>query len=141
MSVFWLRAAVALYAIGLFHTIRIATRKGQSMFRIAMFAFCAGVVLHLVAIVEAALAINHFPPEGLYHSISLSAFLIAVLFLFIYWKYRFESLSVFLFPMVFLMTGIASMQAPVGPWADRSTRDTWLVIHILLVLPVMHRWC
>ena len=39
MSVFWLRAAVALYAVGLFHTIQIAIRQGASIFRPALIAF------------------------------------------------------------------------------------------------------
>ena len=134
MSVFWLRAAVALYAIGLFHTVQIAIRKGPSLFRPALAGFTVGAVLHMVALVEAAHAAGHFPPEGFHNSISLSAFLIAVVFLFVYWKYRFESLGVFLFPMVFVMTGVASMQAPVGPWSDPTTRTTWLVLHIVMVL-------
>jgi ABC-type uncharacterized transport system permease subunit len=134
MSVFWLRAAAALYAVGLFHSIQTALRKGQSIFRAALAAFCGGLVFHLVAIVEASQAARHFPPQGLYNSISLCAFLIAVLFLFLYGRYRFESLGVFLFPLVFLMTAIASVKSPVGPWTDPAARNASLVVHILLVL-------
>lgn len=134
MSVFWLRAAVALYAVGLFHTIQIALRKGNSIFRPALIAFSIAVVLHMVALVEAGRLARHFPPEGFHNSVSLCAFLLAVLFLFVYWRYRFESLGVFLFPMVFVMTGVAAMQAPVPHWANTATRSTWLVVHIVLVL-------
>lgn len=134
MSVFWLRAATALYAIGLLHTIQIAIRRSRSLFRPALAALCVGVVLHLVAIVEAAHAVNHFPAGGFYNSVSLWAFLFAVLFLFLYWIYKFESLGVFLFPMIFLMTAIASMQAPVSPWTNQTARGAWLVLHIIFVL-------
>jgi ABC-type uncharacterized transport system permease subunit len=134
MSVFWLRAAAALYAIGLFHTIQVALRKGGSLFRTSLAAFSMAVVLHLVALVEAGLSARRFPPEGFHNSVSLYAFLVAVVFLFVYWKYRFESLGVFVFPMVFAMTGVAAVQAPVGPWSDPTTRTTWLVLHVLLVL-------
>jgi ABC-type uncharacterized transport system permease subunit len=134
MSVFWLRAAAALYAIGLFHTIQVATRKGHSIFRTALGSFCIGVVLHLVAIVEASKAANHFPPQGFHNSVSLCAFVMAILFLFLYRKYRFESLGVLLFPLVFVMTAVASLKAPIGPWSDPETRTTLLMVHIVLVL-------
>jgi ABC-type uncharacterized transport system permease subunit len=134
MSVFWLRAAVALYAVGLFHTVQVAFRKGASIFRPALVAFSIAVVLHMVALVEAGRTAQHFPPEGFHNSVSLSAFLLAVLFLFVYWRYRFESLGVFLFPMIFVMTSVASLQAPTPHWTSSSSRSTWLVIHIILVL-------
>ena len=134
MSVFWLRAAVALYAVGLFHTIQVAFQKGSSIFRPALAAFSIGAVLHMVALVEAGRTAQHFPPEGFHNSVSLCAFILAVLFLFVYWRYRFESLGVFLFPMVFVMTSVASLQAPAPHWTNTSSRNTWLVIHIILVL-------
>ena len=134
MSVFWLRAAAALYAIGLFHSIQTALRKGLPIFRAAFAAFCVALVFHLVAIVEASKAANHFPPQGLYNSISLCAFLIALLFLFLYGRYRFESLGLFLFPLVFVMTAIASVKSPIGSWTDPAARNASLVVHILLVL-------
>ena len=134
MSVFWLRAAVALYAVGLFHTVQVALRKGASIFRPALIAFSIAVVLHMVALVEAGRLARHFPPEGFHNSVSLCAFLIGVLFLFVYWRYRFESLGVFLFPMVFVMTAVASLQAPTPHWTNSSSRSTWLVVHIVLVL-------
>jgi ABC-type uncharacterized transport system permease subunit len=52
----------------------------------------------------------------------------------LYSKYRFESLGVFLFPLVFVMTAVASLKAPIGGWSDPETRTTLLVVHILLVL-------
>lgn len=134
MSVFWLRAAAALYAIGLFHTIQVAIRKGHSIFRPALIGFSAGVVLHLVAIVEAAIEDGAFPASGFHNSLSLCGFLIAVLFLAVFAKYRFESIAVFLFPMVFVITAIAAIRTPLGSWTSTATRDSWLVVHIILVL-------
>jgi ABC-type uncharacterized transport system permease subunit len=134
ISVFWLRAAAALYAIGLFHSIQVAIRRGHSIFRAAFGAFCVGVVLHLVAIVESSRGAQDFPPQGFHNSISLLAFLIAVLFLAVYWKNRYESLAVFMFPLVFVMTAFASLEAPVGRWSDPGTRGALLLVHIVIVL-------
>lgn len=134
MSVFWLRAAVALYALGLFHAIQVVLRRGSTLFRPALIAFSVAAVLHMVALVESGRLARHFPPEGFHNSVSLCAFLFAALFLFIYWRYRFESLGVFIFPMVFIMTAVAAWQTPAPQWTNSDSRSTWLVVHIVLVL-------
>lgn len=133
-SVFWLRAAVALYGVGLFHTVQSAFRTSRPLFRPALISFAIAVVLHMVALVDSARTVRHFPPYGFHNAISLCAFLLAVLFLVVYAKYRLQSLGLFLFPLVFTLALIASILAPRGSWPDSSTRDTWLLIHVILVL-------
>lgn len=134
MSVFWLRAAAALYAVGLFHTFQVAIRKGSSIFRQALWAFSAGLVLHMVAIVEAGLSEGTWFPAGFHYSVSLCAFLLGLVFLILYWRHRSESFGVVLFPIVFAMTAVAAFDTPVPLWTSRAARDTWLVAHIVLVL-------
>jgi ABC-type uncharacterized transport system permease subunit len=133
-SVFWLRAAAALYAIGLFHTLQIAIRKTSTLFRPALISFAIGVVLHIVAVVEAGVEQATWFPAGFHHSVSLCALLIGILFLVAYGRYRAESLGVFLFPLVFAMTTVAAVKTPLGSWTSTAARDTWLVVHIILVL-------
>jgi ABC-type uncharacterized transport system permease subunit len=99
-----------------------------------LVAFSAATVLHMVALVEAGRRAQHFPPEGFHNSVSLCAFILAVLFLFIYWRYRFESLGVFLYPMVFVMTAVAATQGPAPHWSGSGSRSAWLVFHIIPVL-------
>lgn len=134
LSVFWLRAAAALYAIGLFHTLQIALRKGSSIFRAALLSFLTGLVLHMVAIVENGLAAGTVFAGGFINSVSLCAFLIGLLFIVVYWRYRIESLGVLLFPLVFVMTAVAAIRTPLQPWSSGEVRSTWLVVHIVLVL-------
>jgi ABC-type uncharacterized transport system permease subunit len=134
MSVVWLRVATVLYALGLLHAILTILRKRARIFRVALAAFCVATVLHLVSIVEEARAILAFPVNNTYQSASLCAFLIAVLFLFVYWRYRFESLTVFIFPLVFVMALIGALQNPVSRWSNPNVRDAWLLVHIVLVL-------
>lgn len=134
MSTTWLRVAAALYSIGLLHAILTILRRRTQVFRPALTAFTVGVVLHMVSLVEGAVAQGHMPVNNFYESISLCAFLIALLFLFVYWRYQFESLSVFLFPLVFLMTLVGSLGSPVSPWTSPGVRDAWLLVHVVLVL-------
>jgi ABC-type uncharacterized transport system permease subunit len=133
-SVFWLRAAAALYAIGLFHSLSIAIRKTSTLFRPALVAFAAGLVLHLVAIVEAGVEQQTWFPAGFANSVSLWAFLTGLVFLITWLRYRVESLGVLFFPIVCAMTTVAALRMPLGTWTSSATRNTWLVVHIGLVL-------
>jgi ABC-type uncharacterized transport system permease subunit len=133
-SIFWLRVAAFLYAVGLLHSMLSILGRAHGFYGFALGVFRVGVVLHGVAIVELALAEGRLPVENFYGTINLCAFLFALVFLFVDWRYRFASTSVALFPLVFLMTLVAGMERPVGAWADVRVRDAWLIVHIVLVL-------
>jgi ABC-type uncharacterized transport system permease subunit len=64
----------------------------------------------------------------------MCAFLIAVLYLFVHWRYKVESLSVFIFPLVFVMALVATLGNPVSAWSSPVVRNAWLTVHIVLVL-------
>ncbi len=134
MSVFWLRVAALLYAVGLLHAILTVLRRRVQIFKVALASFSLAVVFHFVSLVELSWAVGHLPLNNFFESVSLCGFLIALLFLFVYRRYQFASLSVFLFPLVFLMTLVGGMEMPVGTWTNRSVRDAWLLLHVLLVL-------
>src|SRR6266705_2958810 len=111
-SVFWLRVAACLYAVGLLHSILVLVRHGQSVFPLARVTFHIGVVLHGVAIVERLMFVDPFR-DG-YQTLSVCAFLIAVVFLIVEWRYRFSGISVVLFPLVFGMTLVPAMERAPG---------------------------
>jgi ABC-type uncharacterized transport system permease subunit len=134
MGVLWLRVATILYALGLLDSITVLLRKKSELFRVAVFAFLVGLVLHMVAIVELTMSIGHLPLDNFYESSSVCAFLIGVLFLFVYWRYNFASFSVCIFPLVFVMTLVGAMEQPVLTWPNSSVRSAWLVLHVMMVL-------
>jgi len=134
MSVIWLRVAAALYSLGLLHASLTVVRRREHFFRPALAAFCMAAVLHAVSIVDEALITAHFPANNFYESLSLCAFLITALFLFVYWRYKLESLSVFIFPLVFVMTLVSTMGNPVSAWSSPVVRNAWLIVHVVLVL-------
>ena len=57
-----------------------------------------------------------------------------LLYLFVHWRYKLESLSVFIFPLVFVMALVATLGNPVSAWSSPVVRNTWLTVHIVLVL-------
>lgn len=134
MSTFWLRAAVACYAVGLLHALLTAMQQRTRWFVAALGALEVGVVLHLVSIVERWRALGHIPASNFLESASLCGLLVALTFLFVRWKYQFESLSLFLFPLIFFLGLLGSMEDPVGTWGNRDVRGAWLLIHVTLVL-------
>ncbi len=133
-AVFWLRVATVLYAVGLIQSLLVVLRRKTELFRVALPVFCVGVLVHIVAVVEFTLATGRFPVNNFFENSSFCALLIALAFLFIYWRYRFASLSVFIFPLVFVMNLMGAMQDPVASWPNPSLRDAWLAIHIVMIL-------
>jgi ABC-type uncharacterized transport system permease subunit len=134
MSVIWLRVAAVLYSVGLLHAIVTLVRRREQMFRPALGAFALAVVFHFVSIMEHGLAINRCPVTNFHETLSMGAFLLGVLFLFVHWRYRAVSLGTFIFPLVFMMALVSAIGNPVAEWASPEVRNFWLTGHIVLVL-------
>ncbi len=131
-SIFWLRAAACFYAVGLVHSMLALVRKRTTLYPTARATFRIGAILHGVAIVDLGRAIGRIPVDNFFQTLSLCAFLIAVLFLAVEWRYQFASTAIAHFPLVFVMTLVAGMEQPVAIFGE--VRNTWLAIHIVLVL-------
>ena len=134
MSVIWLRVALALYSLGLLHAILTLVRRKEHLFRVALGAFLMGALFHFVSIVEEGIVNHRCPTTNFYETLSMCAFLIVVAYLFIHWCYHLTSLSVFIFPLVFVMTLVAGLGNPVSAWSSPVVRNAWLTVHIVLVL-------
>ncbi len=134
LSIFWLRVAVALYALGMLHAMITVLRRQTTLFRPALGAFSVAVILHAVAIVERWFAVGHLPAENFFESVSLCALLMALVYLFVYWRYQFASLAVLAFPLVFIMALLGATEIPVASWTSPRLRDAWLLLHVALVL-------
>jgi len=134
MGVFWLRVATALYGVGLLHALAVILRRKSGFLKYALFAFLVGAVLHLVAVVELTVSIGHLPVDNFFECSTLSALLIAGLFLFVYWRYDFASLSVCIFPLVFVMTQVGSMESASMSWPSSGVRNVWLLVHVMMIL-------
>src|SRR5215510_8449746 len=113
MSVLWLRVAAALYSIGLLHAILTLVRRREHLFRVAFGAFLLGAVFHLVSILEEGIINNRCPIATFYELLSMCAFLLVLLYLGVHLRYRLEGLGVFIFPLVFVMTLVATFGAPL----------------------------
>jgi cytochrome c-type biogenesis protein CcsB len=134
MALFWLRIALVLYSLGLLHAVLTVVRRKQRIFRVALGAVSLGAVLHLVALVEDGLALGHFPTTNLREAASLLAFLLAGAFLLVHWRYRFESLAVLIFPLLFVLTLPAALDRSTVSWELPVLRTAWLYLHVSLII-------
>jgi ABC-type transport system involved in cytochrome c biogenesis permease subunit len=133
-SIFWLRVAACFYAVGLLHSMVVLMRRSNALYPIARGAFRIGATLQAVAIVELGMALGRFPVDDVYQMVNLCAFLIAVLFLAVEWKYLFAPTAVAHFPLVFVMTLVAATERPAAALTAAHGKETWLVAHIVLAL-------
>jgi len=126
---------MALYSLGLVHAILALVGRRTKFLEVALPAFTLATVLHGVSIVEHGIEAGRCPIGNVFETLSMCGFLLAVLFLFIYWRYRVEPLSVFVFPVVFMMALAAAMGHPAGAtWGSRAVRNAWLTGHIVSIL-------
>jgi ABC-type uncharacterized transport system permease subunit len=134
MSVIWLRVAAALYSIGLLHAILTLARRREHLFRVALAAFSLGSVFHCVSIVEEGVLNHRCPIANFYETLSMCAFLVVVVYLGVHFRYKLASLSVFIFPLVFVMSLVATFGNPVTAFSSPILKSAWLTVHIVLVL-------
>jgi ABC-type transport system involved in cytochrome c biogenesis permease subunit len=134
-SIFWLRVAAGFYAVGLLHSMLVLVRGSSVLYPLARGAFRIGATLQAVAIVELGMAAGRIPVDNSFQTLNLCAFLIAVLFLAVEWKYNFASTAVAHFPLVFVMTLAAATEPHANATLmDVRGRQTLLAVHIVLVL-------
>ena len=133
-SVLWLRVAAGLYSFGLIDAIITVLRRREGLFRIALGAFGIGALFQLVSIVEQGLAQRQLPVSDIFETMSFCAFIITASFLAIYYRYKAASLSVFIFPLVFVMTMVGALRNPVSTWTNPVIRNTWLAVHVVFSL-------
>lgn len=133
-SVLWLRVAAGLYSLGLLHAIITVLKRRETLLKIALWAFGLAAVFQLVSLVETGIAQHHFPANTIFETMSICSLAVTVGFLATYYRYRIESLAVFIFPLVFAMTLVAALGKPVEHWSNETLRSTWMIVHIVLSL-------
>jgi ABC-type uncharacterized transport system permease subunit len=129
-----LRGALILYSLGLWHSLVTVVKRRQEMFRAALISISVGALLHLGSMVLYGISRQRFPVYTLHEMASLIGFLVTCTFLLVYWRFKYESLAVFVFPTVFLLTLVGNLEGSVDPGVERSLGNWWLVIHVALIL-------
>jgi cytochrome c-type biogenesis protein CcsB len=133
MHVVLLRLALGLYCVGLVHSVLTTLNKKQTLFKPALVAVVAGFLLHVTSMVLRAMEVQYLPLTQRYEAFSFFAALATLGFLIAYAKYRIAPLSVFAFPVIFLMTFIANLFYDPSRSIPPVLRSNWIYIHTPLV--------
>jgi cytochrome c-type biogenesis protein CcsB len=130
MSLLFLRLTIAFYSIGLLHSfLTIITRK-KTLSRVALLGIGSGFLTHALSILFTWRETQHPPVSNYHQALSFFAFVIVLAFLVSYLKYRLDSLSVFVFPLVFILTLAAILIAPSQQPLPEVLKNLWFYIHI-----------
>ena len=133
MHVILLRLALGLYLLGFVHSVLTALKRKQTFFRPALAAVCGGFVLHVLSIVLRAVDVQYLPLTQQYEAFSFFGALATLGFLIAYAKYRIAPLSVFAFPLIFIMTFVANLVYDPSASIPPVLRSNWIYIHTPLV--------
>src|SRR5215813_3888145 len=133
MHVVLLRLALGLYSVGFAHSVLTALQKKQKLFRPALICVSVGFVLHVLSIVFRAMEVRYLPLTQQYEAFSFFGALATLGVLIAYAKYRIASLSVFAFPLIFIMTFIANLFYDPSASIPPVLRSNWFYIHTPLV--------
>jgi len=133
MHVVLLRVALGLYSIGFLHAVLTALNKKHTFFRPALWSVIAGFACHVASIILRAIEVRYLPLTQRYEAFSFFAALATLGFLIVYRKYRIAPLSVFAFPLIFIMTFIANLFYDPSRSIPPILRSNWIYIHTPLV--------
>lgn len=133
MALIWLRVALVCYAVGLMYALVTLTRTSEVLSKVALHAAYLGMVFHLVSLTEAVVQTGQFTLASIHNSESLLAFLVMVVFLLAYLVYKTTSPGIVVFPLVFLLTFVASTGQQPLVFASTALKKGWLAAHILMI--------
>ncbi len=133
MHVVLLRVALALYSVGLLHSILTVLNKKHTLFRASLYSVIVGFMFHAGSIIVRALELQYMPLTQRHEAFSFFAALGALGFLIAYAKYRITSLSVFVFPLIFILTFIANLVYDPSNSIPPALQSNWIYIHTPLI--------
>ena len=136
MPLFWLRVALSLYGVGLLYAVLSLWGGRPILTRFMLPSVGMGTVFHFVALLEyGMLAPLVIASPSLLHQVeSLLAFLLMVFFFVVYVRYKTVSPGVGVFPIVFLLTVLASAPSSLINSPSPGVSNRWIIIHVGLIL-------
>jgi ABC-type uncharacterized transport system permease subunit len=133
MTLTWLRVALVFYAVGLLYALVALTRTSEILSKVALHASYLGMVFHFVSLTEAVVQTGQLASASVHNSESLLAFLIMVVFMLAYLVYKTTTTGIVVFPLVFLLTFVASTGQQPLVFTSDVVKKGWLAAHILMI--------
>ena len=133
MHVVLLRVALAFYSVGLLHSVVSVLSRKYTLFRASLYAVVAGFICQAISIILRASELNYMPLTQRYEAFSFFAVLGAMGYLIAYARYRITTLSIFVFPVIFILTFIANVAYDPSNSIPPVIQSNWIYVHTPLI--------
>jgi cytochrome c-type biogenesis protein CcsB len=124
-----LTVTIALYAVGLLHSIFGFYQKRQVFVRIALGMVACGFAFHTLFLIFLGLNRGHFPITNLPESLCFFAWAISLTFMIADFRYKMNVLGAFILPLVSLLTIISQVIWEENHSIPASLRSGWVYFH------------
>jgi cytochrome c-type biogenesis protein CcsB len=124
-----LQVTLALYTLGLMHSILGFYQKRQIFVYVALGMVVCGFLSHTIFLVTLGLERRHFPITNLPESLSFFAWSITLTFIVASLRYRMNVLGAFVLPLVSLLTIASEVVWEENHAIPPSLKSRWLFFH------------
>jgi cytochrome c-type biogenesis protein CcsB len=121
--------SIALYTLGLLHSVFGFFKKRAVFVKIALFMVGAGFIFHTIALILLGIEREHFPITSLPESLCLFAWFISLTFLLANFRYNIKALGTFTLPLVSILTIIALVIHEENKEIHPDITSVWVYFH------------
>lgn len=125
-----LSVTIALYTLGLIHSIFGFCQKRRLFVRIALGMVACGFVFHTISIVLLSFQRRHFPITNLPESLCFFAWCISLTFLIASFRYRVPVLGAFILPLVSVLTIFSQLIWEGDRAVPAPLNSAWVHFHV-----------
>jgi cytochrome c-type biogenesis protein CcsB len=125
-----LTVTIALYGLGLFHSIFGFCTKRESFIRFALGMVAGGFVFHTLSLIMLSIERHHFPITNLPESLCFFAWCISLTFMIASLRYRINVLGAFILPLVSLLTILSQVIWEENHEIPARMNSAWVHLHV-----------
>src|SRR2546425_7359506 len=122
-------AALVFYGLGIVLTLPSVVRRRPALSLATLCALGVGLVSHTGSIQAGAAHLHRLPVTDVHSALSFFSFLVTLAFFFAYLRYRITSLSLFMLPVVFLLTLVSAVR-PGSSFGSAAFRGGGVLVHV-----------
>jgi cytochrome c-type biogenesis protein CcsB len=122
-------ATIALYTLGLLHSLFGFFQKRQIFVKIALGMVACGFFAHTLFLIQLGISRGHFPITNLPESLCFFAWCISLTFMVANWRYRINVLGAFILPLTSLLTIGSQVIWEENHSIPDGLRSGWVYFH------------
>ena len=126
-------AIISFYLLSTASYIAYLFFQKENFNRIGYFILLAGLLIHSAAIIAIFVQTGHMPARNLYETLSVAAWAVAAVFIFVRYRFNLKILGIFAAPLALIIMVIAALIPQQPTTAKAIFTSFWLMFHILAI--------